>query len=750
MNQVIPRLWLASSIALGCLLTVNSVRAQILPDNTLPVNSRVTPGCIFCRIDGGTVRGVNLFHSFSEFSVPTGGAAFFNNGLQIQNIFSRVTANSVSNIDGVLRANGTANLFLLNPNGIIFGAKASLNIGGSFVASTASSLLFADGTVLGAKLDASTPPLLSVSVPLGLQYGSHPGSVEVRGAILGVDSGQTLALVGGNVQLNGGALFTPFAPPGGRVELGGLAGEGTIGLSNNGSYLSLSFPDGVTRGDVSISNGAIVDVRAGGGGSIAINARNVNITGGSTQLLAGIGSGFGSVGSQAGDIEINATQATNLDASVIFTVVTEGGVGNGGDINITTGSLAVTGGGQLSASTGGEGKAGNVIINARDTVAFDGVGSDGFSSAAYSRVEEGAIGDGGNINITTGSLAVTGGAQISVSTGGEGLAGSVIITASDRVAFDGVGSNGISSGAYSRVEETGIGNGGDININTGSLSITNGAEGTVSNLGTDNAGNLVVRANSINLDNSGKLTAESVTGSGGNIHLTTTDLLLLRRNSLISALSGTSGSNGIDGNINIDTKFLIAVPKENSDIVATGFGRTPGSNIQVNAESIFGTQFRQQQTPESDIVASGTVKLNISYVDPNQGLVNLPGTLVDHTNQIDQGCSAGAANRENKFTVTGRGGLPQSPNEVLTPDMVQDDFGTPVASNPPTRDSVSPTPTSAPKQLVEAQGWVVNDLGVVTLVAAAPSVTPHSGALVDFGGSLPAIMQPKPYPCKST
>jgi large exoprotein involved in heme utilization and adhesion len=410
--------------------------------------------------------------------------------------------------------------------------------------------------------------------------------------------------------------------------------------------------------------------------------------------------------------------------------VEETGIGNAGDINITTGSLAVTGGGQLSASTGGEGKAGNVIINARDTVAFDGVGSDGFSSAAYSRVEEGAIGDGGNINITTGSLAVTGGAQISVSTGGEGLAGSVIITASDRVAFDGVGSNGISSGAYSRVEETGIGNGGDININTGSLSITNGAEGTVSNLGTDNAGNLVVRANSINLDNSGKLTAESVTGSGGNIHLTTTDLLLLRRNSLISALSGTSGSNGIDGNINIDTKFLIAVPKENSDIVATGFGRTPGSNIQVNAESIFGTQFRQQQTPESDIVASGTVKLNISYVDPNQGLVNLPGTLVDHTNQIAQGCSAGAANRENKFTVTGRGGLPQSPNEVLTPDMVQDDFGTPVASNPPTRDSVSPTPTSAPKQLVEAQGWVVNDLGVVTLVAAAPSVTPHSGALV--------------------
>jgi hypothetical protein len=74
--------------------------------------------------------------------------------------------------------------------------------------------------------------------------------------------------------------------------------------------------------------------------------------------------------------------------------------------------------------------------------------------------------------------------------------------------------------------------------------------------------------------------------------------------------------------------------------------------------------------------------------------------------------------------------LPSSPTEVIAPDMVQDDLGTPIATNPPTRESVKPSPTTPPKQLVEAQGWVVDDLGVVTLVAAAPTVTPHSGALV--------------------
>ena len=279
-----------------------------------------------------------------------------------------------------------------------------------------------------------------------------------------------------------------------------------------------------------------------------------------------------------------------------------------------------------------------------------------------------------------------------------------------------------------------MGNAGTIRITTNELTLKDGAQLVASSFGEGNAGTITIRATDKFLVNgvnsNGSLTgvfAESRTGQGGNIGLQIENLLLLRYQGLISATSGVAGSNGLDGNINIDTKFLVAAPKENSDIVATGFGRTPGSNIQVNAQRIFGTQFRQQLTSESDIVATGQVTLNTLNVDPSQGLVELPTNLIDASNQIDTSCTPGNSQRASSFVITGRGGLPPSPNDILTTDAVDVGLVTlnPNSKNRAIQNVTNKTPKPAtPQPIVEATGWVINDKGEVELIANAPT-TPH-------------------------
>jgi filamentous hemagglutinin family protein len=114
--------------------------------------------------------------------VGEGRGTYFANPIGIENILTRVTGGNSSNILGKLGVLGGANLFLLNPNGILFGANSSLDIQGSFLASTASSFTFPDGSEFRAT-NPQVPPLLTISVPLGLQYGSNPGAFRYRGLI---------------------------------------------------------------------------------------------------------------------------------------------------------------------------------------------------------------------------------------------------------------------------------------------------------------------------------------------------------------------------------------------------------------------------------------------------------------------------------------------------------------------------------------------------------------------------------------
>jgi filamentous hemagglutinin family protein len=810
----------------------NCANAQITPDSTLPNNSNVTPDGSTFNITGGTQAGGNLFHSFKEFSVPSGGTAFFNNAVDIQNIISRVTGGSVSNIDGLIRANGTANLFLINPNGIIFGSNASLNIGGSFVASTASAIQFGNQGLFSAD-NPNTPPLLTVNpsaflfnqiVTAGIQNNSL---VPVKFDSLGrpisrglrVPDNRSLLLVGGDIRIDGGGLNAV----GGRIDLGGLAEPGTVGLNVDGNNLRLSFPDTVARADVSLTNKAIVE----SSGDIQVQGRRVTLTDGSriqisdffnkvgnltvtasdsVKLSGNSADGTGSrLSTSSGDTGGNLTittgrlivqdggrvttftggrstsvykktsikQGGELTVTARDSVELSGkesgffgsssglstsnyGPGVGGDLTIVTKRLSVRDGASITTFAGvGSGDAGNLTVSASDSVELIGssAGGYGLGGSLISRkgqylsglsTEVTSSGDAGKINITTGRLLVKDGARVSASTFGSGAGGQLVVNARDSVELIGTTVDGqLRSGLFAT--SYGFGNSGDLAIITRQLNVQDRAQVSVSSQGVGNAGSINVVARSIHLDNQTALTANSAKGKGGNIELRAGDLLTLRRNTLISAVSGNDsvnrfdenqltgfgryvisfGNNGLDGNINIDTKFLVAVPSENSDIVATGLGRTPGSNIQVNAQGIFGTQFRQQQTSKSDIVATGQVTLNTPNVDLNRGLVQLPTKLVDISQQIDTGCNPGSKQRASSFVITGRGGLPPNPSDMLTPDAVFVDWVTlnPSSDNRSTPSVTTPTiPT--PEPIVEATGWVRDSKGEVILTANA-ATTPH-------------------------
>jgi len=640
------KLGLVSALAVGGAIATsrNCALAQIVPDTTLGAESSIVApnvtinGFSSDRIDGGAIRGANLFHSFREFNVGEGRGAYFTNPTGIENILSRVTGNVSSTILGRLGVLGSANLFLINPNGIIFGPNASLDINSSFVGSTASSLNFADGTQFSATAPQTTP-LLTVSVPIGLQFGGTAGSIlnqsrvtNSNGEFIGLNMqpSKTLALVGGNVSLDSGFIVAP----GGQVELGGLAGTGTVGLSVDGNNLSLSFPNGVERADVSLTNRSEVNVRSGGGGSITINSRNLDVLA-ESRLRAGIESDFSFVGSQAGDITLNATEAVVIaNNSLISNAVLPRALGNGGNINVTARSLSSTDGARLSASTFGQGNAGNLTIQASDSISLDGVGSNGFSSGVFNNVEAvDALGNGGNISVKTRSLSLTNGAMLSASTFGQGNAGSIFVQADGPVFL-------ANSDIFNNIESGAVGSSGGILIKADSLSLTDGAQlQSLIRIASDtlpggrgNAGNV-----SINVRGAVTVTGENeagyssaifssiqsgTLGNGGNIAITAGALSITDG----AMLSASTFGQGNAGSIFVQAQGPVSLANSNifNNVESGAVGNSGSTSIK--AESLSLSNGAQINTTSYGEGNAGNIEVHTSSTE-------LTGTSTDGQNR---------------------------------------------------------------------------------------------------------------------
>ena len=708
-------------------------QSNIAPDNTLGTEaSKVTPnvnnpdGIPSELIEGGAQRGQNLFHSFREFNVSEGRGAYFlvpNN--TIQNVLTRVTGNNSSQILGTLGtisnrnfAPSNANLFLINPNGIVFGRNARLDVNGSFVGTTANVVEFAKEGFFSATNPQRPSELLTVNPSaflfnqINAQASIENNSVAEVGLNqiddfnpkgLRVPDGKSLLLLGGDININGGGLVAL----GGRIELGGYSALGSIGLNQDGNNLSLSFSDGVERSDISLSNNAVVTVTSENGGSLAVNARNLEMTGESF-LVAGIDIGPGSDNTKAGNVDVNVTGAINLNnSSYIRNQVLPGASGQGGDVNISASTLKVEGGAQVSVGTFGTGKGGNLIVNAQDVQMIGISVNERFSSGLFASAN--STGNAGSLIIKTNTLLLRDGAQVgTITRNAAGKGGNIIVDAQD-VQLIGTSKDGRSrSGLFASAQLNSRGDAGDLTIRTNTLLVKDVAQVSARTSGKGKGGNLTIDADTLQLKDDGRITARSDgTGeagdininvkdnfnadngqvltqaeqsSGGNINITAGKNIFLRNNSDIkTTLSTTTGSGG---DITLNANNIVAL--EDSDILAFAPEGT-GGDITFNtraflSDSLFSPTLQTTDRASLDTLdgnnrvdvnASGSIRSGtISGVTDTSflqdSLTELPENPIDTEALVASSCVVRSKERNGTFFITGTSGLPYRPGDAVS------------------------------------------------------------------------------------
>jgi filamentous hemagglutinin family protein len=632
---------------------VDVAQAQVISDGTMLTRVGSPNGLDF-TIEGGSRSGSNLFHSFSQFSIPTGVTAVFNHLADVENIFSRVTGGTASNIDGLIRANSNANLFLLNPRGIVFGPNARLDIGGSFLGSTASHIQFADGVEFSA---ANPTPLLTVTAPIGLQLGQNPAAIAVEGPghqlrgtqvftpldrsnnpvglQVGVD--RSLVLIGGEVNLSGGIIA---AQGGGHLEIGGVR-EGRVNLNPSGLGWIGDYSNVQQFNDINLAQQSVLDA-TGRGGSILLQGKNISLTEGSVAFMQNFGL------ARSGDITVKATgilqivgNSLNGRLGSLIQLDNLGG-GAAGDVNISAADINLTQGGIISNRTFSSAPGGNININVAGAIFIDGVAP--ANPVAASSISTSTYGseDAGDVTIAADRLSILNGGSFSSLTVGSGKAGTVRVNAKDLVEV--AGNNPLTLTPSTLVSTSfGSGNATDVLIDTSKLVVREGGIIGSSAYVTAAAGNVIVNASeSLVLQGRplGSITASRIAstaeildpatqaayglppipqGDAGSLRINTPSLritdgayvtvkndgpgragdleinsrsIFLNNQGAITA--STASGNGGDIRLNVQDSLLI---RGGSDVSATAAGKGAGGNLSINAPIVLGLE-------NSDITAS--------------------------------------------------------------------------------------------------------------------------------------------------
>ena len=578
------------------------------------------------KITGGERVGNNLFHRFEEFSISEGTEAIFDNAPDIDNIFIQITGNNISLFNGVLQTTKKANFFLINPNGIVFEEKASLDVGGSFVATTGDRLDFADGNL---------KENLSANLPTKINFSGGNGSITIKGTGnqitnksllapiefaqkplgLSVRDSQTVTLVGNGLNFNSGVVTTE----GGKICLTSLE-SGSVEITQSDNGLALINNGVAEYGDINLEQKSLIKSTGNEIESISLRGKNINITNGSfvlaqnqdslsinsininasaTLTLSGcsrspklpsairsetLNTGKGATiniwakellvqdsgrirtysfsNGFGGDININISDSSQFSTGSI--IATTYGNGNAGNVHVSSDRLELNLAG-ITSSTFGEGNGGMVNVNAY-LVKISGKDSSERGSIAATSW---AAGNAGNLTINTSQLQVIEGASLSSSSFASGNAGNLTINAGESVEVIGLDLS----------QKSQAGNNPQSTIRCAVQTVSPGARKVFNlpDVPTGDSGNLTINAPMLNITQAGVITvANQGTGKAGSIKITTDSLTLDEAGSITAAAESGEG-----GEIFVSTQSMQI--GNNSKITAAEDENSGKMTIQTNS-----------------------------------------------------------------------------------------------------------------------------------------------------------------------
>ncbi|HUI06626.1 MAG TPA: filamentous hemagglutinin N-terminal domain-containing protein [Verrucomicrobiae bacterium] len=559
---------------------------------------------------GKTVEN-NLFHSFSQFDLAAGDVATFSGPANIQNILSRITGPDASSIDGTIRSTiDGANLFFLNPHGVIFGPNAQVDVKGSFVATSAHYIGLSDGHRFDTINPSVNDPLLTSASPSAFGFaGPTVAPISFNGCTLSVPDQKSFAVVGGDVQIVNGQLQAA----GGRINVISVGSAGTVNLDVDNLNATVDTSGFSKLGTVSLADSTLLgnDGSSVGGGKAVIHAEDLSMDNSLIEMSAlGAENGLG--------VDIQVRNGMTLDnTSYIFSDTGHFSAGNGGDINIQALQLELLNGSAITCDVHGPAgtHGGNISVTA-DSIILDGQSNPNLFAGIGARTASG--GDAGAVTLNTDTLAIRNGMIVSTVSAGAGNAGNTTVSAS-TIQIDG---HGKTTGIIADTT-TGGGNGGDVNVATGSLEISNGGRISSATSGSGNGGRVTVTASdSVLLDGEegllftglGVPPLAGATGNGGDL-VVNTSLLKIMNGARI--LAGTQGG-GNGGNINVtatdvvldggDATFLTGIEAQTR-------GDHNAGNITVNTHSLSMINGSQINADTSGTGSGGDINITADTID---------------------------------------------------------------------------------------------------------------------------------------